>query len=131
MAHLSRRTLLRANMRYCVRVTAGRTPEQAARAYVQDRQHQSYALIAGLGPLAGAYQAGSLAVTGITTAPATTPPATVSDTLPADAPAGSALGAGSPTSALGQVVTLVNTVRGTYSSGNPSKAAYHFLVRGG
>ncbi|GIM89219.1 phosphoesterase [Paractinoplanes toevensis] len=117
---------LRANLRYCVRVTAHRSAADEARAFIQDRQHQSYAVISGLGPLAGAYRAGSLAVTGITTAPAGTPATKIDDTVPADAPAGSALGAGSPTSALGQVVTLVNTVRGSYSSGNPSKAAYQY-----
>ncbi|SNY54464.1 hypothetical protein [Paractinoplanes atraurantiacus] len=87
-----------------------------ARAYVQDRQHQSYAVIAGLGPLAGAYKAGSLAVTGITT----TPPTTVSDSSPAD----SALGAGSPTSALGQ--SAAPTPRATRR-----RPPINFLVRGG
>ncbi|GIF20327.1 autotransporter-associated beta strand protein [Actinoplanes tereljensis] len=117
---------LRANLRYCVRVTAHRSAADEARAFIQDRQHQSYAAIAGLGPLAAAYKAGALAVTGITTAPTGTPATKIDDAVPADAPAGSALGAGSPTSALGQVVTLVNTVRGSYSSGNPSKAAYQY-----
>jgi autotransporter-associated beta strand protein len=118
--------VLRANVRYCVQTTRERTPAQAARAFVQDRQHQSYAAIAGLGPLAAVYRAGALAVTGITSAPAGTPATTIDDAVPAGAPAGSALGAGSPTSALGQVVTLVNTVRGNYSSGNPSKNAYQY-----
>ncbi|MEU4420585.1 phosphatase PAP2 family protein [Actinoplanes sp. NPDC024001] len=120
------RAFLRANVRYCVRTTRERTDAEAARAFIVDRQHQSYSVIAGLGPLADVYKAGALAVTGITSAPASTPATTISDAIPAGAPAGSALGAGSPTSALGKVVTLVNTLRGNFSSGNPAKFAYQY-----
>lgn len=118
--------ILRANMRYCARVTAGRTDAQAKEAFVHDRQHQSYALIAGLGPLAGPYRTGARAVTSITSAPDGTPATTVSDAVPADAPAGSALGAGAHDSALGKVAELVDTVRGPYASGNPAKYAYQY-----
>ncbi|MEU8658270.1 phosphatase PAP2 family protein [Actinoplanes philippinensis] len=117
---------LRANVRYVVKTTRNRTAAEAARSFVVDRQHQSYSVIAGLGPLADAYKAGAQAVTGITSAPATTPATTVGDAVPAGAPAGSTLGAGNPASALGKVVTLVNTVRGNWSSGNPSKFAYQY-----
>ncbi|MFJ9422200.1 phosphatase PAP2 family protein [Streptomyces sp. NPDC101249] len=120
------RELLRANVRHSVRVTAARTEAQAEEAFVYDRQHQSYAMIAGLGPLAGPYLAGSLAVTSITGAPQGTPPTTVSDAVPADAPAGSALGAGSHDAALGKVAELVDTVRGPYASGNPAKYAFQY-----
>ncbi|MEU0409542.1 phosphatase PAP2 family protein [Streptomyces griseorubiginosus] len=118
--------ILRANMRYCARVTQARTEAQAKEAFLYDRQHQSYAMIGGLGPLAGLYRSGAKAVTSITSAPDTTPPTTISDTVPADAPAGSALGAGSYDSALGQVAKLVDTVRGPYASGNPGKYAYQY-----
>src|SRR4051812_10987204 len=101
---------LHAGMRYAARISRTRTAADEARAFLQDRQNQSYAAIAGLGPWAASYRAGALAVTSITSAPAGTPATTVDDTVPAGAPAGSALGAGSPTSALGQVVTLVNTL---------------------
>ncbi|MFF5297399.1 phosphatase PAP2 family protein [Paractinoplanes globisporus] len=117
---------LRASMRYAARISRTRSAADEARAFIQDRQNQSYAAISGLGPLAPLYKAGALAVTSITSAPTGTPATTIDDVVPADAPAGSALGAGSPTSALGQVVTLVNTVRGSFSSGNPSKAAYQY-----
>ncbi|MEV6300157.1 phosphatase PAP2 family protein [Actinoplanes sp. NPDC051861] len=117
---------LRANIRYCVKTTTHRSAEAAARAFIVDRQHQSYSVIAGLGPLADLYKAGALAVTGITTAPASTPATTISDAVPAGAPAGSTLGAGNPASELGKVVTLVNTLRGSWSSGNPSKFAYQY-----
>ncbi|GKQ34985.1 phosphoesterase [Streptomyces sp. A012304] len=118
--------VLRANMRYCARVTATRTPEQAKEAFVYDRQHQSYSVIGGLGPLAELYKAGAKAVTSITSAPDTTPPTTISDAVPADAPAGSAVGAGSHTSDLGQVAKLVDTVRGPFASSNPGKFAYQY-----
>ncbi|MFE1312677.1 phosphatase PAP2 family protein [Streptomyces sp. NPDC058755] len=118
--------VLRANMLYCARITSERTDAQAKEAFVYDRQHQSYAMIAGLGPLADFYRAGAKAVTSITGAPDGTPATTVSDTVPANAPAGSALGAGAHDSALGKVAELVDTVRGPYASGNPAKYAYQY-----
>ncbi|WP_328500052.1 phosphatase PAP2 family protein [Streptomyces sp. NBC_00457] len=118
--------VLRANMRYCARVTATRTDAQAKDAFLYDRQHQSYSVIGGLGPLAELYKSGAKAVTSITSAPDGTPDAKISDTLPADAPAGSALGAGSYDSALGQVARLVDTVRGPFASSNPAKFAFQY-----
>ncbi|MFF4835869.1 phosphatase PAP2 family protein [Streptomyces sp. NPDC001315] len=118
--------VLRANMRYCARITGARTEAQAKQAFLYDRQHQSYAMIGGLGPLAELYRSGAKAVTSITSAPDTTPATTISDAVPADAPAGSALGAGSYTSDLGQVAKLVDTVRGPYASGNPGKYAFQY-----
>jgi autotransporter-associated beta strand protein len=118
--------ILRANVRHVVTVTRTRTAAEAKRAFVYDRQHQSYAAIGGLGPLAELYRAGAKAVTSITSAPDGTPPAKIDDAVPADAPAGSALGAGSYDSELGQVARLVDTLRGWYASGNPSKYAYQY-----
>ncbi|WP_155056378.1 phosphatase PAP2 family protein [Streptomyces blattellae] len=118
--------ILRANVRYCARTTAARTEAQAKESFVYDRQHQSYAMIAALGPLAELYKSGAKAVTSITGAPDGTPAGKISDALPADAPAGSALGAGSTTSALGKVAELVNTVRGPFASGNPAKFAFQY-----
>lgn len=118
--------VLRANMRYCARITAARTDAQAKEAFIYDRQHQSYATIAGLGPLADLYRSGAKAVTSITGAPDGTPSGKINDAVPADAPAGSALGAGAHDSALGKVAELVDTVRGNFASGNPSKYAYQY-----
>ncbi|MDW4905330.1 phosphatase PAP2 family protein [Streptomyces sp. ADMS] len=118
--------VLRANVRYCARITHARTEAQAREAFVYDRQHQSYAMIAALGPLADLYRAGAKAVTSITAAPETTPATHISDSVPADAPAGSALGAGSYTSDLGQVARLVDTVRGPFASSNPAKYAFQY-----
>ncbi|WP_436529669.1 phosphatase PAP2 family protein [Actinoplanes sp. HUAS TT8] len=117
---------LRANIRYAIRVTTHRTDAEAAKAFLVDRQHQSYSVIAGLGPLADLYKAGALAVTSITSAPATTPATTINDSVPAGSPAGAANGPGSTTSALGKVATLVNTLRGNYSSGNPAKYSFQY-----
>ncbi|MET7478037.1 phosphatase PAP2 family protein [Streptomyces sp. NPDC005648] len=118
--------VLRANVRYSIRLTGARTEAQAKEAFLYDRQHQSYAMIGGLGPLAGLYKAGAKAVTSITSAPDGTPPTKIDDAVPADAPAGSALGAGSHDSALGKVAELVDTLRGNWASGNPSKYAYQY-----
>lgn len=118
--------ILRANMRYCAEVTATRTGAEEREAFIYDRQDQSYASIGGLGPLAEFYRSGAKAVTSITTAPDGTPDALINDAVPADAPAGSATGAGAVSSDLGLVVTLVNTLRGPYASGNPSKNAYQY-----
>lgn len=120
------RDLLRANMRYSVRITTARTDAQAKESFIIDRQHQSYSMIAGLGPLADLYKSGAKAVTSITRAPDGTPSGRISDAVPADAPAGSAIGAGSYDSELGQVAKLVDTVRGPFASGNPAKFAFQY-----
>lgn len=117
---------LRANMRVSAQITKARTEEQAKEAFIFDRRDQSYSMITGLGPLADIYKAGALAVTSITSAPDGTPSTTVNDTVPAGAAAGSATGPGSTTSALGALVVLEETLRGNYSSGNPSKNAYQY-----
>jgi autotransporter-associated beta strand protein len=118
--------VLRANIRFCEHRSATRTPAEEGRAFIVDRQDQSYSAIAGLGVLADIYKAGARAVTSITEAPAGTPPTRISDAVPPGAPAGSAIGAGSPASALGAVVRLMSTIRGTYSSGNHCKTAYQY-----
>ncbi|GGY50114.1 phosphatase PAP2 family protein [Streptomyces djakartensis] len=118
--------VLRANIRYCERITAERTEAEAKEAFVIDRQHQSYSMIDGLGPLAALYKTGAKAVTSVTSAPDGTPPGKISDAVPADAPAGSALGAGSYDSELGQVARLVDTVRGNWASSNPAKFAFQY-----
>ncbi len=118
--------VLRANVQHVVAVTRARTGAQAKRAFIYDRQHQSYAAIGGLGPLAELYRSGAKAVTSITTAPEGTPSAKIDDAIPADAPAGAALGAGAYDSELGQVPRLVDALRGWFASSNPSKYAYQY-----
>jgi autotransporter-associated beta strand protein len=118
--------ILRESMRYCVETTRERTDEEARQAFITDRQHQSYAVIAGLGPLAESYRSAARAVTSITEAPDGTPDGRVSDRVPADAPPGSELGAGSSDSELGPIVDLVNTLRGPHSSSNSSKFTFQY-----
>jgi autotransporter-associated beta strand protein len=118
--------VLHASMRHAAAITAARTDAEAKKSFIYDRQHQSYAMIAGLGPLAGLYRTGAKAVTSITSAPDGTPATTIDDAVPAGAPAGSSLGAGSVDSDLGQVALLVNTLRGSFASGNPAKAAFQY-----
>ncbi|OAH11152.1 phosphatase PAP2 family protein [Streptomyces jeddahensis] len=118
--------VLRANMRYSIALTTRRTDEQARQSFIYDRQDQSYAATAGLGPLTEVYRTGAKAVTSITSAPDGTPAGKVSDGVPAGAPAGSAIGAGAPDSELGKVVQLVQTLRGPHASSNPGKFAYQY-----
>jgi len=117
---------LRSNMRYSAKITAERTEAQAEEAFIFDRRDQSYSMITGMGPLADLYKAGALAVTSITSAPDGTPSTLINDVVPVGAPVGAATGPGSTTSVLGTVVTFEETLRGNYSSGNPTKAAYNY-----
>jgi autotransporter-associated beta strand protein len=118
--------VLHTSMRHVIRVTRSRTDAEARRAFVYDRQHQSYAAIGGLGPLADLYRSGARAVTSITSAPAGTPPAKIDDAVPPGAPPGSDIGAGAVGSELGLVVQLVATLRGPFASGNPAKYAFAY-----
>jgi autotransporter-associated beta strand protein len=117
---------LKSNLRHVAAVTTERTEADAKQAFVFDRQHQSYSVIAGLGPLEALYKSGAKAVTAITSAPEGVPAGTISDSVPAGSPAGSATGAGSTTSDLGKVAELVNALRGPHASSNPSKLAYQY-----
>ncbi|MGY1854775.1 phosphatase PAP2 family protein [Modestobacter sp. SYSU DS0290] len=118
--------LLRQNITHVVQVTRARTAAEAKQSFIYDRQHQSYSVTGGLGPLTELYRTGAKAVTSITSAPDGTPPTKVDDVLPADAPAGSSTGAGSSSSELGRVVDLVNTLRGSNTSSNPTKYTYQY-----
>lgn len=124
--HVLDKEALHANMLHSVGVTHKRAEEEAKESFLVDRQDQSYDMIGGLGPLAPYYYTGALAVTSITSAPDGTPSAMINDMVPADAPAGSMTGAGNPSSALGAVVTLVNTLRGSFSSSNPSRNTFQY-----
>ncbi|WP_299953957.1 phosphatase PAP2 family protein [uncultured Modestobacter sp.] len=118
--------VLRQNITHVVQVSRARTAAEAKQSFIYDRQHQSYAVTGGLGPLAELYRTGAKAVTSITSAPDGTPPTKIDDALPVGAPAGASLGAGSSASELGRVVDLVNTLRGSNTSSNPSKFTYQY-----
>lgn len=108
-------TVLRQNQQYVVTATQNRSAAQAEYAYLIDRRHQSYSAIDGLGDLADDYRAGSGAFTTILEMS----PAALTGKFDEKGN-----GAGSTTSALGQVVTLVNTLRGNNTSTNPPKTYF-------
>jgi autotransporter-associated beta strand protein len=115
------RTVLDANIAEAARITQTRTDEQAAAAYVIDRRHQSYSAIDGLGPWAGAFRTATNAGT------------TIPDKVPADATTvkyddgGNANGAwADQNTEYGDMVALVNQLRNTSASTNPSKTYYSY-----
>jgi autotransporter-associated beta strand protein len=115
------RTVLDANIAEAARITQTRTPEQAAAAYVIDRRHQSYSAIDGLGPWAEGFRTATNAGT------------TIPDEVPADATTvkyddgGNANGTwAEQDSEYGGMVALVNQLRNTSASTNPSKTYYSY-----
>ncbi|MFM9279112.1 acid phosphatase [Paenibacillus jiagnxiensis] len=110
-------TLLDANIQKVEKMTTNRTPEEEKAAYLDDRRNQSYSVMDGLGSLTDVYRK----LAGATT--------TLHD-VPADATMkkydDEGNNSGDPESALGSIVTLVNTLRGSYSSTNPSKSYFSY-----
>ena len=106
-----------ASQAYVVQVTTNRTAAQAEAAYFNDRRHQSYSAIDGLGSMAGAFRTASGATTTITSMPAAALTGKFDD---------KGNGAGLTSSAsVGKIVELVNTLRGNDTSSNPSKAYFN------
>jgi autotransporter-associated beta strand protein len=110
------------NIQHSIDMTKALTPAESKEAYLTDRRNQSYTAINGFGPYADAVRSASGAGT------------TIGDDIPADATtvkyddAGNANGVwADEDSALGKVVTLVDTLRGNYSSGNPAKNYYQYM----
>lgn len=96
-----------------VRTTHHITPAQAESAYFTDRRNQSYSATIGLGALAEAYRTAAGATTTITTVASNADIAAYSD---------EGTGAGNTSSpTVGQIVALVDTLRGSYSSTTPAK----------
>lgn len=109
--------VLDANIQKVVEITTTRTPAEAEAAYYDDRRHQSYSVIDGLGPWAEVYRDKAGAVTTITSIPADAVSTKYDD---------KGTGAGAEDSSLGHMVKLVNTLRGPSSSSNPSKNYYKY-----
>lgn len=109
--------VLDANIQKVIDITSKRTSSQAEAAYLDDRRNQSYSIIDGLGTLADVYrtQAGATTTLNDVAADATTKKYDDEGT-----------NAGDPKSSLGSIVSLVNTLRGSYSSANPSKGFYKY-----
>lgn len=110
-------TLLDANIQKVVEITANRTASEAEAAYYDDRRKQSYSVIEGLGSLTDIYRVKAGATTTITNIPADATTKKYDD---------EGTNSGNPESSLGNMVGLVNALRGTHSSTNPSKSFYNY-----
>lgn len=114
--------VLNKNIQICEDLTGSRTSEQELAAYLTDRRNQNYTALDGLGSYTQAFKDLSNAAT----------------SLPAEIPAdavtikysdqGGANGTWADTdSALGNIVLLINTIRGPHASGNPAKIYYQYM----
>jgi autotransporter-associated beta strand protein len=104
--------ILALNIQSSVDITTRRSQAQADAAYFDDRRNQSYSVISGLGALAPLYYAAAGATTAITTIPGDATTVPYNDT---------GTGGGVTTASLGNVVALVNLLRGSFSSTTPAK----------
>ncbi|RUR02087.1 phosphatase PAP2 family protein [Labedella endophytica] len=113
--------VLDANIDTSIEITRTRTDAGATDAYLIDRRNQNYSAIDGLGPYADAFRSASNAGT------------TIPDAIPADATsvkyddAGNSNGTwADAVSEVGSVVSLVNTIRGSYATSNNAKNYYGY-----
>ncbi|WP_044789861.1 acid phosphatase [Bacillus licheniformis] len=109
--------VLDANIQKVVDIAERRTMLEENAAYFDDRRSQSYSIIDGLGKLAGVYRMNAGATTTITSIPADASIRKHND---------EGTNSGSTSSELGNVVSLVNTLRGNYSSSNPAKSYFNY-----
>ena len=115
-------SILNANIQRSINVTANLTEEEKHYTYLFDRRHQSYSAIGGLKEYASVFTEKTNAGT------------TIADEIPEDATTvkysdnGNSNGNWADTdSELGKMVELVNTLRGSYSTSNPSKNFYAYM----
>ena len=108
-----------ANIDYVVKATAGRTPEQATQAYLDDRRGKGYSVTEGLGPLTAAWRAAAQQTTTITSVAAD-----ATSVLYNDGGNNTGVG-GSANAGFGSVVDLVNLV-GNNASTEPAKRFYKY-----
>lgn len=115
-------SILNANIQRSIDVTANLTEEEKHYTYLFDRRHQSYSAIGGLKEYASVFTEKTNAGT------------TIADEIPEDATTvkysdnGNSNGNWADTdSELGKMVELVNTLRGSYSTSNPSKNFYAYM----
>lgn len=109
--------ILDENIQKVIDIANKRTAEQAQAAYLDDRRNQSYSVMEGLGSLTDVYRTDAGATTTITDIPTDATTQKYDD-------AGN--NAGDPHSSLGSVVSLVNKLRGDYSSTNPAKSFFNY-----
>lgn len=110
-------SVLDQNIATVKRFTQSRSKEQELISYFEERRDQSYSVLDGLGPYTPSYLRYSEAVTSLDKLPADVMTKKYSD---------KGNGAGNENSVVGDMVRLVNTLRGDYSSGNPSKMYYQY-----
>lgn len=109
--------VLDANIQKVVDIAEHRTMLEENASYFDDRRSQSYSIIDGLGKLADVYRMNAGAKTTITSIPADALIRKYHD---------EGTNSGSTSSELGNVVSLVNTLRGNYSSSNPAKGYFNY-----
>ncbi|KKI89825.1 phospholipid phosphatase [Bacillus sp. SA1-12] len=109
------------NIDTVVSITNNRTAEEEKEAYLNDRRNQNYSVITGLGPYANNFMVGANAGT------------TIPNEIPQDATTvkyddrGNSNGNWADTdSSLGNMVGLVNAIRGTGASTSSAKAYYNY-----
>ncbi|MGF7047339.1 autotransporter-associated beta strand protein [Paenibacillus sp. DS2015] len=94
-----------------------RTAVESDAAYLDDRRKQSYSVISGLGSLTDTYRAKAEATTTINDVVVDATTQKYSD---------EGNNAGSTDSSLGNMVGLVNTLRGEFSTTNPAKSYFNY-----
>ncbi|OIR62453.1 phospholipid phosphatase [Bacillus sp. FMQ74] len=109
--------VLDANIQKVVDIAERRTFSEENAAYFDDRRNQSYSVIDGLGPLTDLYRVKAGAATTINSIPADATMTKYND---------EGTNSGSTSSSLGSIVSLVNTLRGPYSSTNPAKGYFQY-----
>ncbi|MGV7117701.1 phosphatase PAP2 family protein [Paenibacillus kyungheensis] len=109
--------ILDQNIQMVMDIAKKRTASQAQAAYLDDRRNQSYSVMEGLGSLTDIYRKDAGATTTITDVPADATTQKYDD---------EGNNAGDPNSSLGSVVSLVNKLRGDYSSSNPAKSFFNY-----
>ncbi|MBY7736897.1 acid phosphatase [Paenibacillus polymyxa] len=110
-------SVLDANIQKVIDIAARRTSSEADAAYLDDRRNQSYSVIDGLGSLTDIYRKKAGATTTINDVPADATTKKYED---------EGTNAGDISSSLGNVVNLVNTLRGDYSTTNPAKSYFSY-----
>ncbi|WP_103042260.1 phosphatase PAP2 family protein [Paenibacillus polymyxa] len=110
-------SVLDANIQKVIDIAARRTSSEADAAYLDDRRNQSYSVIDGLGSLTDIYRKQAGATTTINDVPADATTKKYED---------EGTNAGDISSSLGNVVNLVNTLRGDYSTTNPAKSYFSY-----
>ncbi|WP_420539875.1 phosphatase PAP2 family protein [Paenibacillus polymyxa] len=110
-------SVLDANIQKVIDIAARRTSSESDAAYLDDRRNQSYSVIDGLGSLTDIYRKQAGATTTINDVPADATTKKYED---------EGTNAGDISSSLGNVVNLVNTLRGDYSTTNPAKSYFSY-----